>query len=316
MTERTHLVLGAGAVGTTIARMLAADGEAVRLASRRGLDPGIAGVEPLRVDATRPEEVRAAAAGATVAYFAVQPAYSDWPAGFPPLVDGVLGGLAGTETGLVMVDNLYMYGPTGGAPLTEALPYAATTRKGRARATAAERLLAADRAGSVRVTIGRAADFFGPGAADSVVGERFFGPLLAGKAVQVFGDPDLAHSYTYLPDFTRALIALGGHPEAFGRAWHVPTAPAVTTRRFLEMAAEAAGVPARPSRVSKLMLRLAGVMVPEAREMIEMAYQFEEPFIVDSSAFEATFGLRPTPLEESIADSVAWWGTQAEDAAA
>ena len=316
MTERTHLVLGAGAVGTTIARMLAADGQPVRLASRRGVDPGIGGVQPVRVDATRPDEVRAAAAGSVVAYFAVQPAYTDWPAGFPLLVGGVLGGLAGTGTRLVMVDNLYMYGPTGGAPITEDLACAARTRKGMARAAVAERLLAADREGSVRVAIGRASDFFGPGAADSVVGERFFGPLLDGKPVQVFGRPELAHSYTYLPDFARARVELGRHQEAFGRAWHVPTAPAVSTRRFLEIAAEAAGVPPRPSRVSSLMLRLAGLAVPEAREMIEMAYEFEEPFVLDSSAFEAAFGLRPTPLEDSIPATVAWWREDLESVAA
>ena len=316
MKERTHLVLGAGAVGTTIARILANEGEKVLLASRHGIDPGIPGVGAVRVDATRPDEVRAAAAGSRTAYFAVQPAYTDWPAGFPPLVDGVLAGLGGTGTRLVMVDNLYMYGPTGGVPITEGLPYAATTRKGRARAAVAERLLAADRDGSVRVAIGRASDFFGPGAVDSVVGERFFGPLLAGKPVQLFGDPDVVHSYTYLPDFARALVELGRREEAFGRAWHVPTAPAVSTHRFLEMAAEAAGVPARPSRVSRLMLRLVGLAVPEAREMVEMAYEFEEPFVLDSSAFEAAFDRRPTPLEESIAATVAWWREERENVAA
>ena len=64
------------------------------------------------------------------------------------------------------------------------------------------------------------------------------------------------------------------------------------------------------------MLRLVGLAVPEAREMVEMAYEFEEPFVLDSSAFEAAFDRRPTPLEESIAATVAWWREERENVAA
>jgi nucleoside-diphosphate-sugar epimerase len=318
MTVPQHVVLGAGTIGTTIAEQLAAAGEAVRLVSRTGRNPGIGGVEPATADLTDPAAVRSVAAGARVAYFACQPAYTNWPKGFPPLAEGVLGGLAGTGTRLVVVDNLYMYGPTGGRPITEDLPHAATTRKGRARAALAERFLAAHRAGDVPVAIGRASDYFGPRGVDSTHGERFFAPLLAGKAVQAFGDVDLPHAVTYVPDFARALIELGRHDRALGDAWHVPTAPAVSQRTFAEMAARAAGVPApRLSRVTKPMLLLVGLFVPPAREMIEMTYEFEEPFLLDSSKFERAFGIGPTPLEEALAATVAWWreGDQADEEA-
>ena len=314
MSHPQHVVLGAGTIGTTIAEQLAAAGEPVRLVSRSGHGPGIAGVEALAADLTNPLAVRAAAAGAHVAYFACQPAYTDWPKGFPPLAEGVLGGLVGTGTRLAVVDNTYMYGPTGGRPMTEDLPYAATTRKGIARAELAERFMAAHQAGDVPVAIARASDYFGPRGATTSVGDRFFPPLLAGKAVQVFGDVDAPHSNTYVPDFARTLIELGRRDEALGEIWHVPTAPAVSQRRFAEMAAEAAGLPApKLSRMTKPMLRLAGIFVPAAREIIEMAYEFEEPFLLDSSKIERAFGLRPTPLEEALADTVAWWRGDARD---
>jgi len=305
VTTSRHLVLGAGQVGTEIARQLAAAGEDVAIATRSGRDPGIAGVVPVRMDATDHAAVRAAAAGAAVAYFAVQPAYTRWPEDFPPLVDGVLGGLAGSATRLVVVDNLYMYGPTGGAPIREDLPYAATNRKGRARAAIATRLLEADRAGDVRVVIGR-------GATDTVVGDRFFGPIVAGGRADVYGRPDLPHTFTYVPDFARALIELGGHEDACGRAWHVPSAPAVSMLAFADAAARAAGRPLRTRTVGRLMLRMAGFFVPEAREMIEMAYEFEEPYIVDDQAIRSTYGISHTPLEESIPATVAWFAAEAE----
>ena len=314
MSHPQHVVLGAGTIGTTIAEQLAAAGEPVRLVSRSGRSPGIAGVEAVAADLTNALAVRAATAGAHVAYFACQPAYTDWPKGFPPLAEGVLGGLAGSGVRLAVVDNTYMYGPTGGRPMIEDLPYAATTRKGIARARLAERFMAAHRAGDVPVVIARASDYFGPRGATSSVGDRFFSPLLAGKAVQVLGNVDAPHSNTYLPDFARTLIELGRRDEALGESWHVPTAPAVSQRRFAEMAAEAAGLPApKLRRLSKPMLLLAGLFVPPAREMIEMAYEFEEPFILDSSKIERAFGLRPTPLEEALAETVAWWREDASD---
>jgi nucleoside-diphosphate-sugar epimerase len=308
MSHPQHVVLGAGTIGTTIAEQLAAAGEPVRLVSRSGHSPGIAGVEAVAADLTNPVAVRAAAAGAHVAYFACQPAYTDWPKGFPPLAAGVLGGLAGTGTRLAVVDNTYMYGPTGGRPMTEDLPYAATTRKGVARARLAERFMAAHAAGDVPIVIARASDYFGPRGATSSVGDRFFPPLLAGKSVQVLGDVDARHSNTYVPDFARTLIELGRRDQALGEVWHVPSAPAVSQRRFAELAAAAAGMPVpKLSRMTKPMLRLAGLFVPAAREMIEMAYEFEEPFLLDSSKIERAFGLRPTPLEEALAETVAWW---------
>ena len=316
MSHPQHVVLGAGTIGTTIAEQLAAAHEPVRLVSRSGRSPGIAGVEAVAADLTNPVAVRAATAGAHVAYFACQPAYTDWPKGFPPLADGVLGGLAGTGTRLAVVDNTYMNGPTGGRAMTEDLPYAATTRKGIARAKLAERFMAAHRAGDVAIVIARASDYFGPRGVSSTHGDRFFPPLLAGKAVQVFGDVDAPHAVTYVPDFARALIELGRHEGALGQAWHVPTAPAVSQRAFVEMAARVAGVPApKLSRVTKPMLYLAGLFVPPAREMIEMSYEFEEPFLLDSSRFERTFGVGPTPLEEALPATVAWWREHARTTA-
>jgi nucleoside-diphosphate-sugar epimerase len=142
-------------------------------------------------------------------------------------------------------------------------------------------------------------------------GERYFPPLLAGKAVPVYVDADAPHSLTYVPDFARTLIELGRHEHALGRAWHVPTATAVSQRRFAELAASAAGVSTpKLRRVTRPMLFLAGLFSPPAREMMEMAYEFEEPFVLDSSAAESAFGLRPTPLDEALARTVAWWRTR------
>lgn len=312
----THVVLGAGPVGSTIVRQLAEAGETVRVVTRTGRDLGVAGVTSFRADITDQEAVKAATAGATTVYFAAAPAYTNWPKGFPPMVEGVLGGLNGSGIRLAVVDNLYAYGPPHGAPIREDLPYAATNRKGTARARVAERFMAAQAAGDVQVTIARASDYFGPGAVESAVGGRFFGPIVAGKAASVFGDPDALHSVTYVPDFARTLIELARHDEAFGQVWHVPSVPAVSIRGFAGLVGAAAGTGTpRLSRLSRPMLRLVGLFVPGARETVEMLYEFEEPFVLDSSKTERTFGLTATPFEQSIPATVAWWQSRRTETA-
>ena len=301
MTSSTHVVLGAGQIGTLIARRLADLGEPVTLATRSGADRGIPGVGSVAVDAADPASVRAATDGATTVYFAVQPAYTDWPKGFPPLYEGVLGGLAGTGRRLVVVDNLYMYGPTGGAPIVETLrtrPPAGRAARARPWRSASSRPTAratsGSRSGGPRTSSAPARRT--PSSASALLPAA---PRREGRR-DVRG-PDLRHSYTYAPDFARALVELGRHDEAFGRAWHVPTAPAVSTRRFVEIAAGAAGVPPKMRTLGKLTVRIGGLFIPEAREMVEMAYEFEAPYVLDDSAFRGAFGLEPTPLEESLA---------------
>ena len=168
--------------------------------------------------------------------------------------------------------------------------------------------MAAHAAGEVQVTLARASDFFGPAVIESLVGERFFSSIVAGKSVQLIGNPDAPHSVTYVPDFARAVIELARHEEAFGAAWHAPTVSAVSMRRLSELVGAAAGTGTpKITRVSRTMLRLVGLFMPSAGEQVEMLYEFEEPFVLDCSKIERTFGLAATPFEQSIPATVAWW---------
>nr|WP_156027934.1 hypothetical protein [Candidatus Solirubrobacter pratensis] len=99
------------------------------------------------------------------------------------------------------MDNVYMYGRAQGRPFTEERDYDAHTRKGHVRAAMARDLMAAHAAGRVQVTVGRASDFFGPRAgAQSLIGDRVIPPALADKTALVMGDPDMPHTYSFIPD--------------------------------------------------------------------------------------------------------------------
>jgi nucleoside-diphosphate-sugar epimerase len=140
------------------------------------------------------------------------------------------------------------------------------------------------------------------------MGERVFYPLLRGKPAQLIGRTDLPHTHTYLKDFGAALVILGEHSEADGQAWHVPNdQPRMTQAEVVRLFAEEANVEAKTSSMGKTMMSIGGLFIPEAKETVEMMYEFEKPFVIDSSKFERTFGMKPTPVRQAIRETVAWY---------
>jgi len=302
-----HVVFGTGPVGLAVMDELVSKGKRVQMVNRSGRADVAEGVEIVGGDAADPTFAREVSVGASIIYFALNPPYDKWPELFPPLQAGVLEGASSAGAKLVAVENLYIYGTTGGRPITEDLPYAPNTRKGTVRARMSEELIEAHKSGKVRVAVGRASDFFGPRVLTSAAGEQVFGRAVAGKSAQVAGDPDQPHTYTYAPDIGRGLVVLGEREEALGRAWHLPSSETVTTRRFVETIFEEVGKPARVQVAPKILLRAIGLFNPPLRETIEMLYEFEEPFVVDHSAFERTFGMHATLLRDAIRETVRWY---------
>ena len=156
-----------------------------------------------------------------------------------------------------------------------------------------------------------AGDFFGPRVRTSHAGERIVPALLAGKRVMVIGSATQPHSFTYVPDLAAAMIRAAQTPALWNRVWHAPTGPAVTQRQLAEAFAAAGGMPTpKVGAIPGWLLRIMGLLAPGMREIAEMLYQFERPFVMDSRASEASLGLHPTPLPEAAAATVAWWRAQ------
>lgn len=310
-----HVVLGTGAIGRAVMNELVKRGESVRMVNRSGrMDEVPAGVEVVAADVYDQAKVREVTRGAKVVYQCSQPEYHQWVEKFPALQSSIIGGLTGSNAKLVLVENLYMYGDVNGTPMTEDLPHKAHTRKGKVRGEISRSAFEAYRAGKVRVTSARGSDFFGPwGLPTAAMGERTFYPMLAGKAAGLVGNIDVPHTHTYIPDFGKALVILGEREEADGQAWHVPNDnPRVTQREMATMIAAEMGVPLKVSAMGKGMMWFGGLFIPAAKESVEMMYEFEKPFIVDSSKFEMTFGMKATPMKEAIKETVAWYKSHPE----
>lgn len=307
-----NIIIGTGPLGLAIMDELTRRGEAVTLINRRGAVreklPALA--KTVAGDVTDPEVVRRLCKGAQVVYFCAMPAYTNWAEGFPPLALGVIRGLANSKVRVVYADNLYMYGPTGGNPLYENLPYNARSIKGRTRAQVARMFLEAREKGELDVFIARGADFFGPRVTGSTFGKEFFLQALTGKPVNLIGNPALPHSITYIGDFARVMICLGENKQNTPAVFHVPNDRTLSKEDFVAILGRERGKKLKTRAAGKFLISLLGLFNPMIKEIKEMMYQWEEPFVVDHSLFLKTFAFQPTPFEQSVKKTAAWYKEQ------
>jgi nucleoside-diphosphate-sugar epimerase len=305
-TPTLHVVLGAsGGAGSAIVEALCGAGLPARGVNRSGRPGHVpAEVDWEVADLTDPAALARAVAGAAVVHMAAQPAYHRWPQEFPAMLDAVIAATAAQSARLVMVDNLYAYGP-GASPMHESSPQRATDPKGRIRAELSDRLIAEHRAGRVEVVIGRASDYFGPHGENSGITALAIEPVSGTGALRWVGRLDVPHSCAYLPDVGRALVLLGTAPDVTGRIWHLPHAPAVTGAQFLGMVNDSLPSPRQAKRLGMGMLRVAAPFLRTSKEILSIAYQWTEPFVVDDRAFRARFPeFEVTPLSGAVADTV------------
>ena len=310
MTD-VHLVFGTGAIGIALIHELDEMGFRVRAVNRSGHANVPNGVELIAGDASNGEFTAQAGKDATAVYQCLNPPYHQWAKLFPPLQNGAVHAARTANARYVSFENTYMYGDTHGAPITETTPLRAHTRKGKIRLAMAEQLRELHDNGELSVATARASDYFGPRATiQSPLGDLVIGRALGDRPAQVVGDPDQPHSYTFTRDAARTLAALGTRDDVAGEVFHVPNAPARTTREIIATISDALAAPIRISVAPRLVLRAIGLFTPAVRELDEMRYEFTQPFVVDSSRTESRLGIEPTPLDEALAQTVSWFREQ------
>lgn len=300
----THLVVGAGAVGSALALELAQASASVALVTRSGSGPAHDGIRRIAADASSVAALRTAAGTAAAVYNCANPPYHRWPQEWPPMAQAFLAYAEQTGAVLVTCSNLYVYGPQSGT-LHEGLPLAAPGTKGRIRVAMWQEAKAAHDAGRIRATEVRGSDYITANA-QSRLGDRVVPRLLRGKGVQLVGGLDTQHTWTAPRDVARLMAIAGSDPQAWGRAWHVPSNPPRPQREAVADLCAAAGVAAvKVGAVPGLMLRALGLVNPMIRELGETEYQFASDFVLDDSQARAAFGMEPTPWATLVSDQVA-----------
>jgi nucleoside-diphosphate-sugar epimerase len=298
-----HVILGAGgAIGTPLARDLAARDVPLRTVSRSGHGPD--GAEKLRADLTDADAVLRVVEEGSVVYLLAGLAYDRrvWRVEWPAIMANVVGACEAKQARLIFFDNVYAYGRVEG-PMSEETPVRPSSVKGAIRAEIAAHLQRRMAEGKITALIARAADFYGPHSQrSSVPGLLVFRRLAEGGKARVMANADTRHSYSYTLDCAAALRLLAAEDDVFGQVWHLPTAgPAPSGREFVDMAAKALGTQPRLSVIPGWMIRSAGLVSPMMRELGEMLYQNAYDYVFDSTKFERRFGFVPTSYEDGIA---------------
>ena len=276
-------------------------------------------IERVAADAMDAARLGEIAAGAHAIFNCANPSYPTWATAWPPIHAALIAVAEATGARLVTMSNIYAYAPDT-SPMAATEPLDPSSKKGAVRAAMWEQAIEAHQAGRIRTTEVRASDFFGPGVGESAhLGDRFVPRLLAGKSASIAGSPDQPHSWSYIGDVCDTLAALGNDDRSLGRAWHVPTVPPATVAEMASSICAAAEVsPRKAKQIPRFVLHLAGMFSADIKEMREMLYQFDRPFVMDSIETTEVFGLQATPLDQQIAATIAFYrgGQVAETASA
>lgn len=249
-----HVVLGAGPLGRALLKAVASAGHRARLLDVHSLPLQVPlGVEVRRGPMASGDWIEEACAGAQVVYDALE-----------------LKGRSGERVRAAV---------RAGAEASEARWVRLELLEAPQEEDSSERL-------EGNQAIGRVGDLFGGGWDQGVLSAAALHRLERDRRVTVPGNPDLPHTWAYLPNVARALVTLGESPAAGAQAWHLPTADPITTRELLRLGCEAAGRPGAMPRLS-----------------IKRAPQSQSPFLLEHTRFVEAFGreaARVTPLQEAI----------------
>jgi nucleoside-diphosphate-sugar epimerase len=299
------LIVGAGAIGTVVAEELAGQGQNVRLLSRRGTGPEHSLIERLAGDASDASTVARHAAGTQAIFNCANPAYHRWPTDWPPIANAILAAAEVSGSNLVTLNNLYAYGRPHG-PMTPHDPLSADYEKARVRATMWRDAKRAHDEGRIRATEVRASDFVGPRSQGYL--PQLIPRIQAGKSCQVIGDPDAPHSWNYTNDVAHTLVTVAKDDRSWGRAWHAPANPPRSARQAIDDIARIVGAKnVKITKIPTLALRVYGLFNTDVRELPKTLYQFEVPFVIDDSETRATFGLTPTPWDDVLKATIAFY---------
>jgi nucleoside-diphosphate-sugar epimerase len=299
-------ILGAGGgIGGPLARILAGQGKPFRLVGRN--PQPVAGAETYAADLTDRDATIRAVAGSSIALLLAGLKYDGkvWAAQWPRIMSNTIEACKRADAKLIFFDNVYMYGRVAG-PMTEDTPYNPCSKKGEVRARIANDLMEQVEAGKLTAMIARAADFYGPDTRTGIPNVLVFEPYKKGQKAAWLVNADVPHSLTFTPDAARGVAMLAERDSAWNQVWHLPTRPDPPTgRQLIEMAAREFGVAPRFRVFGRATMKIAGWFNPLNREVYEMLYQNDSPYLFDSSKFDREFDFQATPYPEGVRSAVA-----------
>lgn len=302
-------ILGAGGtISDGLATLLAARKQPFRLVSRHRRNfPGATQI--ISADLSDRDQTINAAAGSSIVHLLVGLKYDHklWAEMWPRIMANTIEACKRASARLIFFDNVYMYGRVSGS-MTEETPFNPCSKKGEIRAKIATTLIKEWKAGNLTAMIARAADFYGPNTPNGIHNVLVFEAFAKRKKASLLANDSVPHSYTYTLDASRSLDMLAQSDSAWNQTWHVPTAPnPLTGKEFVDMVAREFGVAPKYRVLSAPVVRMVGWFKTVVGEIHEMLYQYDSPYVFDSSKFAKAFGLSGTPYPDGIRATAEWF---------
>ena len=297
-----HTILGAGGpVANALTEELVNHNETIRLVSRKPIATTGKNISWQKADLLNYNEVLEATKGSAVIYLCAGIVYNAeiWQQQWPLIMQNVINASKAANARLIFFDNIYMYGLVKG-PITEETPYKPISEKGKVRAKIADQLMAEVKAGKIKASILRAADFYGTDSKNSFLDMMLLDKYAKKQSALWIGNPKVKHNFTYIPDAGRAMYLLGQDPQSDNQVWHAPTAAPLTGTEFINMAANIYQAKPKFMRVTKFMLWIFGLFNKVVADTVEMYYQYNHDYNFNSDKFEKAFNFKPTSYQDGI----------------
>lgn len=302
MKENLHVVLGgAGAIGTAVINELLNKKLKVKAIERT---KNVDGVETYHTNLLDHSQTMTALDDASHIYVCVGLPYKSvvWESDWPKLMGNVIAAAAKNNAKIIFFDNIYMYGPPPlKVPFDENHSQEPVTRKGRVRKQTADLVLKAHRDEKIQALIARSADFYGHRAVNSPFYIQFLERMLTGKAPQSLSKRGIKHTFAYTMDNAQAIVRLALDETSYGEVWHLPVGDPITFDDVLDMMNKTMQTSFTVQYTPKPLLHVLPLFIPPVKEVKEMLYQFNQPYIMSWDKLRKKYpDITPTPYAEGI----------------
>ena len=301
---KTALVMGiTGGFGGHVAQALARKGYLIRALMRdpAKLPTRFNGAEVFAGDAAKIEDVRAAAKGVDLIVYGVNPPKYRWEGVVLPLMENTARVAEEKNLTVVFPGNVYVLDPEDGPFFDEEAPHNPVSSKGQMRKEMEARLKRASEKG-VRVIIIRMGDFIGENLTSDWF-QHLIKPTKKGYALTATGNPNLIHTWAYLPDVGRTvaeLVEKKNTLETFS-VFHFKGYQ-ISFNDISRAMAQVSGRSISMGSFPWIALQLMSPFNKMFRSLLEMRYLWKEEINLDETKLESTLGkaFSRTPLTEAL----------------
>ena len=242
-----------------------------------------------------------AAWGASVIVNCWNPPYPRWAAEVPGMTKQIIEVAKASGATVIIPGNVYVYGAQAPERFGADTPHLAQNPLGRVRID----MEAAFRRSGVQTIVVRSGDYLDTEASGNWFDLIISKPVAKGS-ISYPGPLDCPHAFTFLPDVAVTMVALAGKRQQLATFEDVAVPSfTLTAQEMAEAISKVAGHKVTAKKMAWWPIRVAGLVWPLGRYLLEMRYLWAKPHHLDTSRHQALCGdLAMTPLHDALTQAL------------